>query len=100
MDTERKLSLQRLNEIAKERHKVTASVNSTIDDSNFEYNDAQNMNANDRQQHHGDGRERRRTYPHPNHDMNNVTVHCFYNKCSYHEVPSRLDFSACNKAFG
>lgn len=91
MDTERKLSLQRLNEIAKERHKVTASVNSTIDDSNFEYNDAQNMNANDRQQHHGDGRERRRTYPHPNHVMNNVTVHSPSSTDELLSVISKLD---------
>lgn len=78
IDTERKLSLQRLHEIARERyklnssHEVLDSSTNSIGIPNFEYNLLSNGTENDIQNAHTRGRKK---YSHPNSVMNNVTVH-------------------------
>lgn len=103
VDTERKLSLVRLNEIAKERHRMTTAAggacsSTAANESDFEYN---YINNQGRQELEGSwqtsmaagirSRQRTFSYQHPVHVMNNVTVHSPSSTEELLSVISKLD---------
>jgi len=87
IDTERKLSMQRLNEIAKERERTTMNMNSadnSRNDLDFEYD-----GDGDGGQTSRDGR--RLSYRPPNEVLNNVTVHSPASTDELLSIVSQLD---------